>query len=148
MYKLLQSSRTYISFRMPTTFGPRQAHRLTYNSYGEPSEVISLESDDLPELKPTQIRLQWKAAPVNPADVNQLQGVYPVKPKLPAVGGNEGCAVVKEVSQNVVVVSIVLDWIFCKVTKAWRSCCSISVRTGDLANGISSRRIRSLPSEQ
>ncbi|ETN78250.1 hypothetical protein NECAME_02956 [Necator americanus] len=29
-------------------------------------------------------------APVNPADVSSLQGVYPIEPQLPAVAGNEG----------------------------------------------------------
>ncbi|KNC50839.1 trans-2-enoyl-CoA reductase [Thecamonas trahens ATCC 50062] len=38
------------------------------------------------------------AAPVNPADINTIQGVYPRKPaQLPAVGGNEGVAVVRQV---------------------------------------------------
>jgi trans-2-enoyl-CoA reductase len=30
------------------------------------------------------------AAPINPADLNMIEGVYGVKPKLPAIGGNEG----------------------------------------------------------
>ena len=30
------------------------------------------------------------ASPVNPADINMIQGVYPLCPMLPAVGGNEG----------------------------------------------------------
>lgn len=29
-------------------------------------------------------------APVNPADINTIQGVYPVKPPLPSIGGFEG----------------------------------------------------------
>lgn len=31
-------------------------------------------------------------APINPADLNMIQGSYPVKPSLPAVGGSEGLA--------------------------------------------------------
>jgi len=35
------------------------------------------------------------ASPVNPADINTIQGTYPVKPaRLPAVPGNEGVGVV------------------------------------------------------
>ncbi|KAK3009554.1 hypothetical protein RJ639_013784 [Escallonia herrerae] len=30
------------------------------------------------------------AAPINPSDINRIQGNYPVKPQLPAVGGYEG----------------------------------------------------------
>lgn len=29
-------------------------------------------------------------APINPADLNMVQGSYPIQPSLPAVGGNEG----------------------------------------------------------
>jgi trans-2-enoyl-CoA reductase len=35
------------------------------------------------------------ASPVNPSDINTIQGTYPVKPaRLPAVPGNEGVGVV------------------------------------------------------
>ncbi|XP_039161882.1 enoyl-[acyl-carrier-protein] reductase, mitochondrial-like [Eucalyptus grandis] len=30
------------------------------------------------------------AAPINPSDINSIEGVYPVRPHLPAVGGREG----------------------------------------------------------
>ncbi|XP_046858508.1 enoyl-[acyl-carrier-protein] reductase, mitochondrial-like [Xenia sp. Carnegie-2017] len=30
------------------------------------------------------------ASPINPADLNVLQGLYPIEPSLPAAGGNEG----------------------------------------------------------
>lgn len=48
-------------------------------------------------LKNKDIFVRWLAASINPADINQLQGIYPVKPKLPAIGGNEGCARVEQV---------------------------------------------------
>jgi len=40
------------------------------------------------------------AAPVNPADINTIQGTYPVKPppSLPTVPGNEGVGVVVKAS--------------------------------------------------
>ena len=40
-------------------------------------------------------------APINPSDVNQVQGKYPIKPPLPAVAGNEGVARVIEVGPEV-----------------------------------------------
>ncbi|CAD5217109.1 unnamed protein product [Bursaphelenchus okinawaensis] len=76
--------------------------RLIYEGYGDPSDVVKLENFELPsELKADQVQIKWNAAPVNPADINQLQGVYPVKPKLPAIGGNEGCATVEKVGSSV-----------------------------------------------
>lgn len=41
------------------------------------------------------------AASVNPADINTIQGVYPVKPKLPAIGGNEGVGEIAWVGSEV-----------------------------------------------
>lgn len=41
------------------------------------------------------------AAPVNPADLNQIEGKYPVKFPLPATPGFEGVGVVEEVGTNV-----------------------------------------------
>lgn len=53
--------------------------------------MLELTDVKLPDtLKPQQVLVKWIAAPVNPADINQIQGVYPVKPPRPAVGGNEG----------------------------------------------------------
>ena len=36
------------------------------------------------------------AAPINPADLNQIEGKYPVRPELPATPGFEGAGVVVE----------------------------------------------------
>lgn len=36
--------------------------------------------------------LKFLLAPVNPADINTVQGVYPIKPSLPGVPGSEGIA--------------------------------------------------------
>lgn len=44
-------------------------------------------------------------APINPADINTIQGIYPVKPPLPGIPGFEGIGEVISVGsavQNVV----------------------------------------------
>jgi trans-2-enoyl-CoA reductase len=41
------------------------------------------------------------AAPINPADLNLVEGTYGTKSSLPAIGGNEGVGVVLEVGKNV-----------------------------------------------
>lgn len=41
------------------------------------------------------------AAPINPADINTIQGVYPIKPPLPSTPGNEGVGQVIEVGEGV-----------------------------------------------
>ncbi|XP_030075311.1 enoyl-[acyl-carrier-protein] reductase, mitochondrial [Microcaecilia unicolor] len=41
------------------------------------------------------------AAPINPSDINMVQGTYAILPDLPAVGGNEGVGEVLEVGSHV-----------------------------------------------
>lgn len=42
-----------------------------------------------------QVLVKMLASPVNPADINTIQGTYAIKPKqLPAVPGNEGVGIV------------------------------------------------------
>jgi hypothetical protein len=48
-----------------------------------------------------QVLVQTLAASVNPADINTIQGVYAVKPPLPAVGGNEAVGRVLAVGPKV-----------------------------------------------
>lgn len=47
--------------------------------------------------------LDWlgRQAPVNPSDINQIEGKYPIKPPFPAFGGNEGAGRVLEVGRDV-----------------------------------------------
>lgn len=50
------------------------------------------------------------AAPVHPADMNTIQGVYPIKPPLPAIGGGEGVGKVLEIGSKVQHLNIG-DWV-------------------------------------
>ena len=50
-----------------------------------------------------QIRVRFLASPINPSDLNQIEGTYPVRPdQFPAVGGNEGLARVEEIGTGVI----------------------------------------------
>lgn len=44
-----------------------------------------------------EVKVKMLFAPINPADLNMVQGSYPTQPPLPAVAGNEGVAQVVEV---------------------------------------------------
>ncbi|VDP84580.1 unnamed protein product [Echinostoma caproni] len=63
---------------------------LMYKQHGEPRDVLSLTERELGSLKEDEVLIKMCAAPINPSDINTIQGVYPVKPSLPAVAGNEG----------------------------------------------------------
>ncbi|KAK3442218.1 hypothetical protein EUGRSUZ_B02443 [Eucalyptus grandis] len=41
-------------------------------------------------VKENDVCVRMLAAPINPSDINSIEGVYPVRPQLPAVGGREG----------------------------------------------------------
>lgn len=71
-------------------------HALRFHTCGKPADVLRLE--DLPpvELLDGEVRLRILAAPLNPADLNFIEGTYGVKPELPAVPGIEGCGEVVE----------------------------------------------------
>lgn len=69
---------------------------LRFHEFGKPAEVLRLESLDLAPLAPGEVRLRTLAAPLNPADLNLIEGTYGVKPPLPAVPGIEGCGEVEE----------------------------------------------------
>jgi len=45
--------------------------------------------------------VEMRAAPLNPADVNAIEGKYPVRPALPATPGMEGAGVVVELGEEV-----------------------------------------------
>jgi len=67
--------------------------RLTYSEYGIPSDVVSLVEENLTcQLEPKQVLVKFLVSPVNPADINVLQGTYPMRNPLPATGGGEGVA--------------------------------------------------------
>ncbi|KAH8400680.1 hypothetical protein KR009_000322 [Drosophila setifemur] len=77
------------------------AKSLKYTQHGEPQDVLQLVEDKLSDPKGKQVLVKILAAPINPADINTIQGKYPVKPKFPAVAGNEFVGEVICVGDNV-----------------------------------------------
>ena len=76
--------------------------RLGYSEYGDPSSVVRLLQEKISaQLEPSQVLARYILAPVNPADINVLQGTYPIRPALPATGGGEGVAKVLSVGAEV-----------------------------------------------
>ncbi len=65
--------------------------RLVFRETGQPAAVLEVESftPRVPEHGEVLVRIL--AAPVNPADLNTVEGTYGVKLELPATPGIEGC---------------------------------------------------------
>ena len=143
--------------RFLSVYGYLQAKALVYSKYGEPKDVlqyvkqlvslkcqasrrwtvlltiqqISLHKHSISPPHGTQVNVRLLAAPINPADINQIQGVYPSKPPFDsalstgvpsAVAGNEGAFEV--VSTGTGVKDLTKgDWVIMKRTGqgTWRT---------------------------
>ncbi|XP_029360647.1 enoyl-[acyl-carrier-protein] reductase, mitochondrial isoform X2 [Echeneis naucrates] len=86
---------------------------LLYRRHGDPAQVVQLEDVDMPSIGPKDVLVKILAAPINPSDINMIQGTYAILPDLPAVGGNEGVAQVVEIGSRVKSLKIG-DWVIPK----------------------------------
>lgn len=69
----------------------RGMQRVVLERFGPASEGLRVEELELPALAGGEVRVRLLAAPVNPADLNLIEGTYGVTPPLPCVPGIEGC---------------------------------------------------------
>jgi trans-2-enoyl-CoA reductase len=74
---------------------------LLISENGSPPEVIRTAPHDLPDLDPNDVRVRIRYAPINPADLNVIQGNYGRKPNLPCIPGHEASGVVEAIGSEV-----------------------------------------------
>ncbi|KAJ0788041.1 putative trans-2-enoyl-CoA reductase (NADPH) [Helianthus annuus] len=72
-----------------------------YDHHGPPDTVTKIIKLPPVEIKANDICVKMLAAPINPSDINRIQGVYPVRPQPPAVGGYEGAGLVHSVGSAI-----------------------------------------------
>src|SRR5881296_3529528 len=72
-----------------------------YETHGNPADVLQVESQPWPTSSAGEVIVKMRAAPINPADLNQIEGKYPVRAQLPATPGFEGAGIVAEVDRGV-----------------------------------------------
>ena len=72
-----------------------------YETHGNPAEVLRIVELPWPTPVADEVVVKMKAAPINPADLNAIEGKYPVRPTLPATPGMEGAGVVVELGSAV-----------------------------------------------
>jgi NADPH:quinone reductase-like Zn-dependent oxidoreductase len=65
--------------------------RLVFRQTGKPSEVLEAGLFVPRAPQPGEVLVRILAAPINPADLNTIEGTYGVKLDLPATPGVEGC---------------------------------------------------------
>ena len=74
---------------------------IVIQTHGAPADVARIEEVEVPPPQAGEALVRTIAAPINPADLNFIEGKYPVRPVLPATPGAEGVGTVEEVGAGV-----------------------------------------------
>src|SRR5215831_1821042 len=74
---------------------------VVYERHGNPTDVLQIQTQPWPKPAADEAVVEMRAAPINPADINAIEGKYPARREVPAVPGFEGAGVVVEVGANV-----------------------------------------------
>ena len=74
---------------------------VVYHTHGNPAEVLRIETQPWPKPAPDEVVVEMRAAPINPADINAIEGKYPGRREVPAVPGFEGAGVIVDLGANV-----------------------------------------------
>ncbi|KAK1977845.1 zinc-binding dehydrogenase [Colletotrichum cereale] len=115
-------------------YGYTQAKALVFSKEGEPSDVLQLHTHSIsPSIPSSAVLLRALAAPINPADINTVQGTYGAKPPFTqligtpepaAVPGNEGVFEVVSVGSTDAAAGLQKgDWVIPSATAfgTWRT---------------------------
>jgi trans-2-enoyl-CoA reductase len=78
-----------------------KALAIRFHEFGPPAQVAHLQTVDVTDPGPGQVRIRMEAAPIHPADLNRLEGRYGESPTLPATGGIEGCGRIEAIGTGV-----------------------------------------------
>jgi trans-2-enoyl-CoA reductase len=97
-----------------------------YETHGNPAEVLRVVERPWPEPAPDEVVVKMSAAPINPADLNSIEGKYPIRPTLPATPGMEGAGIVSEVGSNVRDLAVGTHVILPHSFGTWREACAIA----------------------
>jgi len=103
----------------------RSIKAIVYQSHGKPEEVLRLEEQKLAAPAADEALVRVLAAPINPADLNQIEGKYPIRAPLPATPGFEGAGVVEEIGGSVQGLTVGTQVILPHDVGTWREACVV-----------------------
>jgi trans-2-enoyl-CoA reductase len=78
-----------------------ETNAIVIHEHGESHAVARLERVPLPRPGAGEVVVRVLRAPINPADLNVLEGKYPTRPALPGTPGVEGLGEIAETGQRV-----------------------------------------------
>ena len=96
-----------------------------YQTHGNPPDVLRVTEQPWPAPAPEEVVVQMRAAPLNPADINAIEGKYPIRPELPATPGMEGAGVVVELGREASGVAVGDQVILPHNFGTWRQACAV-----------------------
>jgi mitochondrial enoyl-[acyl-carrier protein] reductase / trans-2-enoyl-CoA reductase len=74
---------------------------LCIHQHGAPQDVLHLEGLNIPQLRPQDVLIEMEASPINPADINLIEGKYPIPVSFPLIPGNEGIGRIIQIGSEV-----------------------------------------------
>jgi trans-2-enoyl-CoA reductase len=101
-----------------------------YEKHGNPADVLRVESRLWPTPAAREAVVKMRAAPINPADLNQIEGKYPLRPELPATPGFEGAGVIVDLGMDATNVAIGAVVILPHNVGTWRD--AVAVKADEL----------------
>jgi mitochondrial enoyl-[acyl-carrier protein] reductase / trans-2-enoyl-CoA reductase len=101
-----------------------------YEAHGNPADVLRVETRPWPTAAPDEVVVQMRAAPINPADLNAIEGKYPIRPQLPATPGFEGAGVIVDLGTEAKNLSVGATVILPHNTGTWRE--AVAVKASEL----------------
>src|SRR6266404_8319600 len=110
--------------------GKATINAAVYDAHGNPAEVLQVRTQPWPTCAPDEVIVAMRAAPINPADLNQIEGKYPIRFPLPTTPGFEGAGVVMEVGREARHVSIGAHVILPHNLGTWRE--AVAVKASEL----------------
>lgn len=142
MFSFLRSP----SIRRFSVSARRADRAVVYGQNGDPSQVLRVltYSDLNPSPPPSSVNIQFLLSPINPADINVIEGVYPSKPSKADmlqpptsseplfVGGNEGLARVTAIGAGVQNLKVD-DWVILTKQQAGTWATARNVAAEDVA---------------
>lgn len=72
--------------------------QVIHRGFGPYQEVVEIQETTLRSLEKNELLLKVLYSPINPADLNRIEGSYGFQPPMPAVLGNEGVAQIVEIN--------------------------------------------------